>query len=262
MRASLVDAFADERYEGNPAAVIVTPAGFPSERRMQGIAGTLPVPTTAFVIPLSEDTYRIRWFTPEKELNVCGHATIATAWYLYEVVKIGVGGRLEFRTQHGPLYTARSGPRVTVDMPCVPTAPWAPPAGVADALGARIVNCERAADDVVLELETAEVIAGLDPDFAALGEVDCRGVVVTARGHRPGLDFVSRSFFPSMGVDEDQVCVSAHGKLAPYWQRRLGRDRMSAVQLSPRGGSLHVAVIGDRVQVSGTARVRGTLEVN
>ncbi|MFD0854118.1 PhzF family phenazine biosynthesis protein, partial [Actinomadura adrarensis] len=163
MRASLVDAFADEQYQGNPAAVIVTPEGFPSERRMQDIAGTLPVPTTAFVIPLSEDTYRIRWFTPEKELNVCGHATIATAWYLYEVVEIADSGRLEFRTQHGPLYTMRTGRRITVDIPRVTTSPWEPPAELADALGADIVNCERAADDVLLELESAEVIADLAP---------------------------------------------------------------------------------------------------
>jgi predicted PhzF superfamily epimerase YddE/YHI9 len=258
MRVWLVDAFADDEYQGNPAGVIITPAGFPPVARMQAIARTLPLPTTAFVIPVAERTYRIRWFTPEKELNVCGHATIATAWHLYEAM--GITDRLEFQTQHGPLYTSRSGEHVIVDLPTAATRPWEPPPELADALGARIVNCERADDDVLLELESAEVIAALRPDFALLGKVECRGHVVTARGHRSDLDFVSRSFFPSMGVDEDQVCVSAHCKLGPYWRARLGKDRMSTVQLSERGGRLLVDVAGDRVLVSGTARGRGTRE--
>lgn len=260
MRVWLVDAFADDEYQGNPAGVIITPAGFPPVPRMQAIAGTLPVPTTAFVIPSAEKSYRIRWFTPEKELNICGHATIATAWHLYETMGTAGDGRLEFQTQNGPLYTSRSGDHVIVDLPSVATRPWQPPPELVAALGARVVNCERAADDVLLELESAEVIAGLRPDFAALGRIDCRGHVVTARGHRADLDFVSRSFFPSMGVNEDQVCVSAHCKLGPYWQARLGKSRLSTIQLSPRGGRLRVDVAGNRVHVSGTARARGTIE--
>lgn len=257
MRVWLVDAFADERYQGNPAGVITVPAGFPETRRMQSVAAALALPTTAFVLRENDTRFRIRWFTPAQELNVCGHATIAAAWYLYELTDADRSARLTFETAHGPLYTDRQDGRIAIDLPRADVSPWTPPPALADAIGVPIVNCERAADDVVIELESANAVAKLEPDFAALAPLDCRGHVVTARAENEGVDFVSRSFFPALGVDEDQVCVSAHGKLAPYWQSRLGLDRMTAVQLSPRGGRLDVAVSDDQVRVAGTARVRG-----
>jgi PhzF family phenazine biosynthesis protein len=259
MHVWLVDAFADEEYQGNPAGVIVVPAGFPSARRMQAISHDLGLPTTAFVIPVLGTTYRIRWFTPEKELNICGHATIASACYLYDVAKIADSAPLEFQTQNGSLYTHRRDNRIAINLPRVDVFPYVPPREMEEALGVRIVYCGRAVDDIVIEVESARVVAEATPDFAKLAGVDCRGHVLTARGEN-GVDFVSRSFFPALGVNEDQVCVSAHCKLGPYWQKRLGRNRMTAIQLSPRGGRLFVEVTGRRVQVAGTARVARTLD--
>lgn len=228
---------------------------------MQAIAAELALPTTAFLVPESDDVCRIRWFTPRSELAVCGHATVASACVLYERLGVPEPTRLTFVTVGGPLYAHRAGEFVSVDLPRVDVAEWAPPRALRAAIGAPIVHCARAADDVVIELESARAVAGIAPDFAALAGIDCRGHVVTARSPEPDTDFVSRSFFPALGVDEDQVCVSAHCKLAPYWGTRLGRRVMSASQVSQRGGRLRVEMAGDRVLVAGPARLRESVVV-
>jgi predicted PhzF superfamily epimerase YddE/YHI9 len=258
MRAWVVDAFADARHRGNPAAVIPVSGDFPDADRMQAIAAGLAVPTTAFVLSVTEAEHRIRWFTPKAELGICGHATIAAARYLHDVAGVDPVAGVTFRTASGPLYTRRSADRITVDLPRGDTVRCAPPPGLADLLGARVVRCERASDDLIVELESQRAVAALTPDFAGLARIDCRGHVVTARAAGADTDFVSRSFFPALGVNEDQVCVSAHCKLAPYWGSVLGKDRMTATQLSERGGRLEVEVAGDRVLVTGTARLRAT----
>ncbi|MGW7518509.1 PhzF family phenazine biosynthesis protein [Streptomyces sp. NPDC054796] len=262
MRVWQVDAFSDERYQGNPAGVIQVPDGFPATAHMQDIAARLALPTTAFVIPLDGGEFRIRWFTPRKELNVCGHATIATAWQLHEESRIRDGEWTTFHTGDGPLYTRREHGRMAIDLPRVEVADWPAPPGLEDALGTGIVRCTRASDDVLIEVKSQEAVALLEPDFARLAQIDCRGHIVTARGDEPGTDFVSRTFFPALGVDEDQVCVSAHCKLGPYWQAELHKDEMSTSQLSARGGRLFVKVTEDRVQVSGTAKVQRVFDVD
>jgi PhzF family phenazine biosynthesis protein len=225
---------------------------------MQSIAFSLGLPTTAFVVPAEAEQYQIRWFTPEKELNICGHATIASAGYLYEIENINRSAELCFHTQYGPLYAHREDHYVSVNLPRMDVSACDPPTGLEEALGARILYCGRAIDDVLIEVESEDVVANLRPNFEQMRKIECRGHVVTAKSDNERADFVSRSFFPALGVNEDQVCVSAHCKLGPYWAEKLNKHLLSAVQVSPRGGRLVLEVTGDRVNVAGTAVVRGT----
>lgn len=257
----VVDAFSDRQHQGNPAGVIMVKNAFPPAARMQAIAAQLALPTTAFVIEQQPGDYAIRWFTPGAELNICGHATIATMGYLYDVERVRANGPLCFHTHAGPLHARREGELMFLDLPTMHTTPAAPPAHLEAALGATIRHFARAVDDFLILLDSEETVRGLAPDFDALKTFDCRGHVVTAPSRRAGVDFVSRSFFPALGVNEDQVCVSAHCKLAPFWAGRLGRRRLSALQVSPRGGRLIVEAAGDRVHVAGTAVVRARLSL-
>lgn len=262
MQAWLVDAFADDRNAGNAAAVVVAEAGFPPTERMQQFAFEVGVPTTAFLVRLADQEYRLRWFTPLAELDLCGHATLASAAYLYsdrsETVWPTPQGTLVFHTRSGSLEAAQDGLEIVLDLPVIDTVTVPTPPEALAALGVRVLSCERAVDDYVYELESAQAVLSLRPDFTALAGIECRGHVVTAPGDGD-IDFVSRSFFPALGVDEDQVCVSAHCKLGPFWQRRTGKARMTAEQLSSRGGRLGVRMSGGRVQVSGQGRVRDVI---
>jgi predicted PhzF superfamily epimerase YddE/YHI9 len=254
----LVDAFADAEFRGNPAGVVLCPDGLPPADRMQDAARAAGLPTLAFLHRRAEDRWRVRWFTPGKELNICGHATVASACYLHEAGGVDDALPLVFETGAGELYTRRVDGGFAIDLPVMRTVPVTPPPGLEAALGVELTACERAEDDILVEVGSVDDVASLKPDFAALAAIDCRGHVVTARGG--GADFVSRTFFPALGVDEDQVCVSAHCKLAPYWAERTGRETMSALQLSERGGRLSVTLAGDRVLVAGPAVVRGRLD--
>jgi PhzF family phenazine biosynthesis protein len=256
MEAWLVDTFADEIYLGNPAAVISLSDGFPLTRGMQSIANSLGLPTTAFLVAQGRHQHDIRWFTPEQELNICGHATIASAAYLYDIGGADKSAQLCFQTRCGPLYARRDDRHISLQLPQMEFSPCEPPVGLEEALGARIIYCARAIDDILVEVESEDVVANLQPDFEALKKIKCRGHVVTARGDQQGADFVSRSFFPALGVDEDQVCVSAHCKLGPYWADKLNKDELTAVQLSRRGGRLILSVRDGVLDVAGTAIVR------
>jgi len=259
VRHHVVDTFADERFAGNPAAVVPAPA-FPGDAEMQDVARRIGLPTTAFVVPAGPGEYGIRWFTPHAEITLCGHATIASARYLF-----GAGDArrttLRFVSPRGVLLTERAGDLVSIDLPAARLTPVAPPPGLLEALGVGALgtgalSCTTSDDDVLVELADAAAVAAVRPDFAALAAQPFRGHVVTAPGPT-GVDFASRTFFPSLGVDEDQVCVSAHCGLAPFWARRLGRRALSALQLSGGGGRLAVEDRGDRVRVFGSAVVRG-----
>lgn len=256
MRAWIIDTFADDLYEGNPAGVIIFEDGFLPTEMMQSLAFNLGLPTTAFVVPGAPQQYQIRWFTPEKELNICGHGTIASAHYLYEVEDVCRTQELCFHTQTGPLYARWAEPYISLNLPCMELLACEPPAELEEALGANILYCGRAIDDIIVLLDSEDTIARLRPDFERMKKINCRGHIVTARSNQARTDFVSRSFFPALGVNEDQVCVSAHCKLGPYWAEQLHRQRLSAVQLSARGGRLELEVAGDRVHVAGTAVVR------
>jgi predicted PhzF superfamily epimerase YddE/YHI9 len=255
VRHHIVDTFADERFVGNPAAVVPTPE-FPAVEAMQRIAFRIGLPTTAFVVPAGPGEYRVRWFTPYSEINLCGHATIASARCLFGLEE-NIGRKtLRFVSDNGVLFTKRIGDLVAIDLPAAPLRLTEPPPGLLDALGTNAVSCAVSSDDVLVEVESADAVAAVRPDFEALARQPYRGHIVTAMGTSP-VDFVSRTFFPSLGVNEDQVCVTAHCKLAPYWARRLGRPDLTALQLSERGGRLEVGDRGDRVRVLGAAVRRG-----
>jgi len=255
MQAWLVDTFTDGEFLGNPAAVVLGD-DLPDENVMQAVAHRLAQPTTAFLAPVGPGEYRIRWFTPHKEINLCGHATIASAGFLYETFGGGPAAVLRFVTRNGTLYTERAGGRIAIDMPRADVTECAAPARLREAIGTDFVRCASSSDDLLIEVASETAVAAAAPMFTELGALPYRGHIVTASADRPEVDFVSRTFFPSLGVDEDQVCVSAHCKLGPYWGTRFGRTRLSGVQLSERGGRLDVEVGLDRVKIFGTARLR------
>jgi predicted PhzF superfamily epimerase YddE/YHI9 len=250
-RFHVVDTFADDQFAGNPAAVVPA-AEFPPVGVMQATARRIALPTTAFVVPFGPGRYRVRWFTPQKELNLCGHATIASARHLFGQRDNAHHARLQFVSQNGVLYAERVGGLVSIDLPKSELTRSDPPPGLLDALGTDAVCCAVSSDDILIEVESADVVAALRPDFPALARQPFRGHIVTAAA-TSGADFVSRTFFPALGVNEDQVCVTAHCKLAPFWAQRLGRGVLTALQLSERGGRLEVTDAGDRVRVLGTA---------
>lgn len=252
MRYCVVDAFASTEHLGNPAAVVDLPK-LPATHVMQDVAHRIGVPTTAFVFASGPGRYGIHWYTPFARINLCGHATIASARVLF--AQPGNAGlhRLVFESDHGVLSASRAGELIAIELPSAALTGCAPPPGLLEALGVTSYrSCATSNDDVVVELATEHDVASVSPDFAALKRQPFRGNIVTARAVS-GVDFVSRTFFPALGVDEDQVCVSAHCKLTPFWAQRLGRSSLTARQLSERGGRLAVEDRGDVVRVLGSA---------
>jgi PhzF family phenazine biosynthesis protein len=208
-------------------------------------------------LPAGPGEYRVRWFTPYKEINLCGHATIASARHLFGLADNAARTTLRFISENGVLYAERVGDLIAIDLPAAGLTRTDPPPGLLAALGLTdAVGCAISSDDVLVELASADAVAAVRPDFPALAGQPFRGHIVTAGGAGTGVDFVSRTFFPALGVDEDQVCVTAHCKLAPFWSDRLGRLHLTALQLSERGGRLEVEYAGDRVRVLGSAVVR------
>lgn len=255
MQLRVVDVFAEGRYRGNPAAVVLLRDGFDETAAMQSRASELALPTTVFLTHQGPARYGVRWFTPRKELDICGHGTMAAAAFVQDVLG-EPDGDVRFESAQHVLVTRRQGAMTRVDLPKTPSHPCPAPPGLEAALGRRVVDCRRTPGLVVAVLAAEADVAGLVPDFATLARIDCRGHIVTAASTQPGVDFVSRAFFPALGVDEDHVCVSAHRVIGPYWSLKTGRSSLSAVQSSARGGKLRVDVHADRVSVSGLAHVR------
>jgi PhzF family phenazine biosynthesis protein len=244
-----VDAFADRPFAGNPAAVCVLDA--PREERwMQQVAAEMNLSETAFLHPL-EDGWRLRWFTPQVEVELCGHATLAAAHVLWEEGRLAAGAAARFHTASGVLSAMREGEWIRMDFPTTPAEAAPVPPGLAEALGAEPVYVGRSRWDLLVEVESEAVLRALCPDFARLREVEARGVICTARGAEH--DFVSRFFAPRVGIDEDPVTGSAHCVLAPHWAGRLGRDRLVGYQASLRGGVVRVRLAGERVLLEGQA---------
>jgi PhzF family phenazine biosynthesis protein len=247
-----VDAFASAPFTGNPAAVCPLAAWLP-DATMQAIAMENNLAETAFFVPRGDD-FELRWFTPECEIDLCGHATLASAFVLMTRLTPD-RRRVRFHSRSGPLEVARDGDAYTLDFPSRPAAP-APEAAeaVAAALGARPAVVLRARD-LVAVFERAEDVRALDADFAAISRLDAFALSVTAPGggRDADVDFVSRFFTPQHGVPEDPVTGSAHCHLTPYWAARLGRTRLRARQVSRRGGDLVCELAGDRVLMTGRA---------
>lgn len=240
-----IDAFTDQLFRGNPAAVCPLESWLDTEL-MQKIALENNLSETAFFTG-AEGRYALRWFTPVTEVDLCGHATLAAAW----VIRNEHGDltdSLQFQTRSGQLGVHVRGEQYTLDLPSLKPDPCTPPRELLEALGARPVQVYQA-EDYLVEVENEQEVRRLHPDFRKLMEIARRGVIVTAPGER--VDFVSRWFGPKVGVDEDPVTGSAHACLAPFWAEKLGKKELQAEQISQRGGRLNCSIKGNRVFISG-----------
>jgi PhzF family phenazine biosynthesis protein len=246
-----VDAFADGPFTGNPAAVCVLPEAR-DEGWMRAVAREMNLSETAFLVREGEG-FHLRWFTPAVEVDLCGHATLASAHTLWEDGALAGDAIARFRTRSGLLTARRDGDWIEMDFPANPPADAAAPPGLLDALGLEAVHVGRSRFDYLVEVADEAAVLGARPGLERLAEVEARGVIVTARADRDGYDFVSRFFAPRVGVAEDPVTGSAHCALAPYWAGKLGRDAMVGYQASARGGTVRVKVLGERVLLYGRA---------
>jgi PhzF family phenazine biosynthesis protein len=259
LRITQVDAFTNALFAGNPAAVCVL-AEARDETWMQLVAREMNVSETAFLVR-REDGFDLRWFTPAVEVDLCGHATLASAHVLWEEGHIDAGTVARFHTRSGLLTASRAGDWIELDFPATPPVPADAPTGLSEALGVTPAYVGRTPFDYLVEAGDEATVRELRPDFGALARIETRGVIVTARSASPEFAFVSRFFAPAAGIDEDPVTGSAHCALAPYWAGRLGRDEFLAYQASARGGVIRAAVRGERVILGGQAvtALRGEL---
>lgn len=242
-----VDAFASERFKGNPAAVMVMGA-YPSDELLRCLAAENNVPETAFLV--SDDAgYHLRWFTPTVEVPLCGHATLASAAVVMERLEPGCSA-LTFHSPSGPLTVRRSAGGYVMDFPPRRCNSIAMPTGLPEALGVTPVEVVHDGVNYLARLDDERKVRDLAPDLAAIARMNVAGVIVTAEGEGDH-DFVSRYFAPAIGVPEDPVTGSAHCALAPFWSERLGKNALRAYQASPRGGELTVRCVGERVELEG-----------
>ena len=260
-----VDAFTDRPFAGNPPPVCVLDAPA-AEHWMQLVAREMNLSETAFLHPVDGGPrWRLRWFTPAVEADLCGHATIAASHVLWEDGRLAADAAAEFETRGGRLTARRVDDWIELDFPSKPVERSvndpAESAAIASALGSAIVSAGRSRFDLLVELADEEAVRKLSPDYGRIKAMPVRGVIATARSSDPAFDFVSRFFAPAVGVDEDPVCGSAHCCSGPFWADRLGRKALRARQVSPRGGVIRVRVDGDRVAIAGKAvtTIRGRL---
>lgn len=252
-----IDAFASEIFSGNPAAVCLL-SRWLDDATMQGIAAENNLAETAFVVP-SDGAYELRWFTPITEVDLCGHATLACAHLLLNVLG-RCRNEVSFDTRSGRLDVARNGDLLALDLPTLAPRPAEPPDALVEGLGCNPQEV-LAATNYLAVFADEEEVRSIEPDFGALAKCHPYGVIVTATGKEA--DFVSRFFAPSYGIDEDPVTGSAHCTLTPYWAGRLGKKQLRAKQISRRGGELGCEHRGRRTRVSGRCALylRGTIEL-
>ena len=247
-----VDAFASKPFEGNPAAVCLLPE--PADAAwMQRVAREMNLSETAFLVRRSDGDFDLRWFTPGVEVDLCGHATLASAHVLWESGHVTPDAPVVFHTRSGQLTASSRDGWIEMDFPAEPDESTTGPAWLADALGAEPTYFGRNRFDYLVEVDTEATVRNLTPDLRRIAQLGGRGLIVTARAETEGFDFVSRFFAPRTGIDEDPVTGSAHCCLGPYWQRRIDQDAFTAWQASERGGLVRVTVRGHRVLLSGQA---------
>lgn len=247
----VVDAFTDRPFAGNPAAVCLLER--PAEDGwMQLVAREMNLSETAF-LHREADGFRLRWFTPAVEVELCGHATLASAHWLWESGVIAESQPITFETRGGQLVAMKKGAWIALDFPAKPVTSAEPPPELARALGELPVSFGVSHFDCLAEVASEDAVRQLRPDLGVLAALPYRGVIVTARASAAGFDFVSRFFAPKVGVLEDPVTGSAHCVLGPYWQQRLGKHDFLAYQASARGGVVRVGVRGERVLLGGQA---------
>jgi predicted PhzF superfamily epimerase YddE/YHI9 len=250
-RYFVVDAFTSQPFAGNPAAVV--PLGeWRDDRWLQNVAMEMNLSETAFFVS-DGDGFRLRWFTPKVEVDLCGHATLATAKIVSHLGLVERGRDISFASRSGRLLARVGADRIELDFPLKPEQPAEPPPGLVESLGvaARYVGLN--SFDYLVEVESVQAVRVMSPDFKRLATVSCRGIIVTARSDDPQFDFVSRFFAPAAGIDEDPVTGSAHCCLADFWSCRLGKRKMVGYQASSRGGVVHVEIRGERVILGGQA---------
>jgi PhzF family phenazine biosynthesis protein len=245
------DAFTHFPYAGNPAAVCLL-TGTQPDHWMQAGAAEMNLSETAFLLP-EGDGYRLRWFTPRVEVDLCGHATLASAHILWEVGKVKPKEMIRFYTRSGLLTATRDGEWVKLNFPAQNVQNVPPPSDLIEALGVAPGFIGWDKSDYFIEVGNEEIVRNLQPDFARLAKVKTRGVIVTSASSMREYDFVSRFFAPAIGINEDPVTGSAHCSLTPYWANKLGKTEMHAFQASSRGGEIKVCLDGERVVIAGQA---------
>jgi predicted PhzF superfamily epimerase YddE/YHI9 len=255
----VVDAFTDKSFGGNPAAVCFSEA-HADETWMKLVAREMNLSETAFLHPV-EGGFSLRWLTPLLEVKLCGHATLASAFVLWENGVLKPDAVARFHTLSGWLTCRYEGGWIVMDFPAKVCVPTPPPEGLAEALGCQVLACGLNEMDYLVEVVNEEVLRGLRPNFTALSKLPVRGVITTCRSELPDFDFVSRFFAPAAGVNEDPVTGSAHCALGPYWQAKLGKCELTAYQASPRGGIVKLAVAGERVMLRGQAVMMSRVEL-
>ena len=251
-----VDAFADRPFAGNPAAVCILES-YPSDDWLQKVASEMNLSETAFVVPAGEaNSFHLRWFTPATEVDLCGHATLASAHTLIEQDRVDIRLPIRFHTRSGELRCTQTNSRVTLDFPATPASDDVDASTVTTllaALGIIEATVLQSKFDLLAVVSEAEIVKSLRPDFNALQRIEKRGVMVTALSQTADTDFVSRFFAPRCSINEDPVTGSAHCCLAPYWAEQIGKTSLVGYQASARGGTVHCEVAGDRVRLTGNA---------
>jgi PhzF family phenazine biosynthesis protein len=251
-KVHVVDAFTDRAFGGNPAAVCIM-AGARDDTWRQAVAREMNLSETAFLEKRADGGYTLRWFTPAVEVDLCGHATLASAHILWESGELAAGQKALFHTRSGILSAVKQGDWIEMDFPSEPEKAADAPAELVEALGVKFVYTGRNRFDYLVEVDHEDIVRGLNPDMTRLKKVDTRGIIVTSRSRSADCDFVSRFFAPAVGVNEDPVTGSAHCCLGPYWGGKLGKKDLRAYQASSRGGILRVGLRDDRVLIGGQA---------
>lgn len=257
-----IDAFTSELFSGNSAAVVPLESWLP-DRTMQFIARENNLSETVFFVPLDEpDCWHIRWFTPATEVPLCGHATLATAFTIFNCLKNNVSDKLSFQSQSGWLYVGRDGDWLTLDFPTDRLQPADLPEAARTGLNILPKKVLLGREDYLCLYDSEAEVLALNPDFRALKTVQARGFICTAPGEQS--DFVSRCFFPAFGIDEDPVTGSAHTTLTPFWAGVLGKTTLTAIQASARRGFLRCTLVGERTLISGQCALylEGKIMVN
>lgn len=219
---------------------------------MQQVASEMNLAETAFLYR-QEDGYHLRWFTPAVEVDLCGHATLASAHILWEEGHLQPQEQARFYTRSGLLTAERQGAWITLDFPATPASPTSAPAELSQALGVELASVGKNQFDYLVEVDSEETLRALKPNLTLLERVPVRGVIVTSRSSSPDYDFVSRFFAPRVGIPEDPATGSSHCTLAPFWSERLEKSELLAYQASPRGGVFRLEVKGERIAISGQA---------
>lgn len=250
MKIWTVDAFTNKPFAGNPAGVMIFNQ-FPNDAVLKRIAGEVNLSETAFIRKIGQNHFHLRWFTPTVEVKLCGHGTLSAAHILHQEKMIS-GNEILFDSLSGPLKVYVSPTNYTLDFPLQKTEEHGLELSFLENNFNNVLFAIKAVDDVIVEVSSEEEVRHYKPRSNELEKIPARGIILTAKGHGQ-YDFVSRFFCPRIGIAEDPVTGSAHCKLAHYWQKKLNKNNFIAYQASPRGGEIHISVIGDRVQLTGNA---------